>query len=66
MSDPVQYLDADSLADRGVPLEEAVLWGYSGPGWGFWDETWAYWHGGYGCEREARDALKTYTEVYLD
>ena len=32
----------------------------SGTTWFFWDETWAFYHGPYGSESEARDALNRY------
>lgn len=57
-----KLLGADPVFYQGRinPTEEDIFYGYSGPGWYFYDETWSHQHGPYDTKAEADEACEEY------
>lgn len=53
--------EVEWLEDNGS-YEEKVAWGYTKPGWYFWDETWSHAHGPYETESEAIESCNRYVK----
>lgn len=60
---PVVYMDDASLGIDWDCVDNWASYGYSVPGWYFWDETWAYCHGPFLTEEDANGACREYAKA---